>query len=107
MISTEKLINFIKAAKIPDDARKRLIRIVKVADDNGKRQVWRIIVDFEKRAKEIEVMNPRLDVDRQIMLLNDPSKIKGEIYREGEEISVEQDHLGLIEIEKELAGLRV
>lgn len=105
MVVTEKLIEFIKEALIPEYLKERLFPIAQVATDSDKRKIWIIINEYLKNAEKIAEQNPELTVEKQKHLLENPQEMRMEILHKGESISRKSEEKVIHSLEEEMEAI--
>lgn len=102
MISTQKLIDFIKSAKFPEDLKKRLFPIAQMASDEDKRTMWEIVTNWQKKAEDVAKRHPELSLEKQLAILQKPNMMQLEMSRKAEKMNRKQEKKRLMDITKEM-----
>jgi hypothetical protein len=101
MVNTEKLIEYLKQTPFPEAEQQRLIRLVEVADDDGKRKIYTFAEDFVQKLNTAKAAE-----EKNIENIKAKGKeIRTFLRQKGEEIYTEAESSILQNLETQLSTI--
>lgn len=86
MIDAEKLTQFIKTSALPEVMKKAVIKIIEVANDDIRQDIYLHVEEFNKNAELIKQGKMPLSPEIAEWAQKEAKKIRLEMYQEGEKM---------------------